>query len=162
MMVSPGPRRNSKLRRSQSTGCRKVRRHPAEIEDPLWWLGNKVSSTMNILVLCSYGRNRSAYLASFLKRRGYRHVEYGGVDIESHIAIVRKLAAADVVITVHGKIANALRKGFDLAGKRIVELDVDDSTTNLSGVRWTEFQKRHVYPKLEEQIERYLPLEASS
>src|SRR3989338_6583033 len=44
---------------------------------------------MKILIVCSYGRNRSKYLAEYLKGRGYQ-TDFAGISIKAEILISQK------------------------------------------------------------------------
>lgn len=115
-----------------------------------------------ILVLCTFGINRSRYLAEYLKSKGYNNVVYGGVQ-EDEDVVKEKIEGSDLIITVHPEVKDALDVHFDIGDRKVIELNVDDRTRNytangesLKGDEWTAFQEENVYPKLVEQIESIL------
>lgn len=116
---------------------------------------------MKVLVICSYGKNRSVFLKNYLTAHGYQ-AEAVGIRNEG----VRELVdASDVIITVHPQILEEVQKLTDLSNKKVISLNVEDrpeevllEKTPLDGEAWTRFQEEHVYPKLIEQIQKYLPL----
>ena len=70
-----------------------------------------------------------------------------------------------MVVVIHDSVADVVKQEFDISGKKLIELNVEDrpelvlaEKKTLDGEEWTRFQEEHVYPKLREQIERYLPL----
>jgi predicted protein tyrosine phosphatase len=123
---------------------------------------------MKILVLCAHGKNRSRYLAEYLSQKGY-DAEAAGVDQVDKEDVVRKINAADVVVSVNRSVRERLFKNFDLTGKRHIELEVEDRPEYvlskhkiLSGEDWIAFQEEYVYPELKRQMDKYLPLASSS
>jgi predicted protein tyrosine phosphatase len=120
---------------------------------------------MKILVLCSYGQNRSRYLAGYLSTKGHE-TEFDGVKNEDKGAVQEKIAWSDAVIAVTREIREKAQADFDLTGKKVFALDVDDrpqkiflSLPILTGDEWVEFQEQHVYPKLIEQANQILNLD---
>jgi len=119
---------------------------------------------MKILIMCTHGENRSRYLAEYLKRKGY-DADYAGVNQSNERELTRKIAGADIVITVHESVRDRLFERFNLTGKRHIELEVEDrpervlpECKQLSGEDWTAFQEAYVYPELKRQMHGYLPL----
>ena len=119
-------------------------------------------NAMNVLVLCTHGKNRSRYLAEYLSKKGYQ-TDFAGVRMLDATALREKIRWADVVITVHDIVREGLHD-IDFEGVRHIALDVEDRPEHadaggkqLDGEEWSAFQREHVYPKLEEQIERHLP-----
>ena len=120
---------------------------------------------MKILVLCSHGENRSRYLADYLRSKGYLYVDYSGVKVSDN-KTQKKIADADLLIVVHKKVMESLSQDFDISDKKIIALDVEDrpeevlpGKTRLDGEAWIAFQEKYVYPKLKEQIDRFIPFE---
>ena len=119
---------------------------------------------MKILVLCAYGRNRSRYVANYLSEKGYV-TNYDGVLNDESDIVQKKINEADVIVTVNKDVRDLLAGKFNCGGKRIIEIDVDDrpevvlsTGKQLSGDDWYRFQEEYVYPKLIEQIDKFLPL----
>ncbi len=119
---------------------------------------------MKILVLCAYGQNRSRYLAGYLSTKGHE-TDFDGVKNENKDAVQEKIDWSDMVIAVTRDIHDAAQADFDLEGKKVFALDVDDrphkiflSLPILTGDEWVEFQEQHVYPKLIEQANKVLGL----
>ncbi|MFH1253410.1 MAG: M23 family metallopeptidase [Candidatus Uhrbacteria bacterium] len=107
-----------------------------------------------ILVVCNYGKNRSKFLAEYLSRKGYE-TDFGGLQEN---LLQAKINWAEVVISVHEEIKKELLVNFDLTGKCLIELNTDDRPAEkLDGAEWTDFQNNLVYPKLIEQVDKYLP-----
>lgn len=120
---------------------------------------------MKILVFCSHGENRSRYLANYLRSKGYSDVNYSGVRAND-AKIQKKIDDADLLIVVHKKVLESLSQDFDISGKKIIELDVEDrpeevlpEKTKLDGDAWIMFQEKYVYLKLKEQIDGFIPFE---
>lgn len=119
---------------------------------------------MKILVLCAFGKNRSRHLAGYLKSLGY-DTDFAGT-IQNTESTQDKINEADILITVHPSVFNALEHNFYSEGKRIIKLDIEDrpemllsSKERLDGQNWINFQERFVYPEIEKQINEYLPFE---
>ena len=102
---------------------------------------------MNILVVCRFGQSRSVYLKQYLTEKGY-NAESAGIE-ENPESLRNKIDAADVIISVQSYIQNELKSSFDLSGKKLIALDVEDNTD----------QPVYTQKGLEEQIARFLPLE---
>ncbi len=120
---------------------------------------------MNILILCSYGKNRSRFLASYLYEQGYQQVDYDGVKHADPSIVQKKIDLADIIITVHPDVASALHEQFKIADQQVIELNVDDrpeiilpGQKDLDGKTWLSLQQGLVYPKLMEGLEKHLPL----
>jgi len=116
---------------------------------------------MTILTVCEFGMNRSRRLAEHLSSLGYNTL-YGGVR-EPRDVLQEKISTADVIISVHPKITEKLML-FDLGEKRIISLDVPDvyeqpGWNPSSAQNWMRARETSVYPKLIEQIDKYLPLQ---
>lgn len=115
---------------------------------------------MKILVLCTFGKNRSRFLAEYLLKKGYV-ADYAGVE-NAQAKTQAKIDACDVIVSVHPTVVKKLKSDFDLKGKKVIELDVDDRPQEvlclikpLQGDAWLEFQKRYVFSKLVEQIDKF-------
>ena len=120
---------------------------------------------MRILILCEHGKNRSRYLAAYFQEKGYAEVEFVGIRTADQSEIQRKIDYSDIVVVVHGSVADIVRQEFEISGKRLIELKVEDrpelalpERKTLDGEEWIRFQEEHVYPKLREQMKRHLPL----
>ena len=123
-----------------------------------------------ILVICTMGLNRSKYLASYLKNKGYR-TRYGGIgfgriDKRAHNPFKQEdIDWADTIIVVRKRHKPLLKKHYEVMGKRIIVLDVTDSRRRI-GKKFPElgklgfktFQKKWTYPRLRKTIKPYLPL----
>jgi hypothetical protein len=119
---------------------------------------------MNILVLCHFGQNRSRYLADYLMEEGYQDVQHAGIKDPDHAKMQKAIDQADIIITVSNHVRDSLRDQYQLQGKRIIDLQVEDRPEvvlpdhrQLDGNEWVEFQKNYVYPALKEQLSKYLP-----
>jgi len=115
---------------------------------------------MKILVLCSFGQNRSRIVAEHLRSRGY-DADFDGVE-NDHDAVQAKIDAADTIVTVHPMVKEKLIADFDVSGKRIIGLDVDDrpqcalsSKKAFAGDDWHKFQAERVYPDLIAQVDKH-------
>ncbi len=118
---------------------------------------------MNILIICTHGKNRSVVLQKFLLEKGYESITAGIRDDAGDLK--EKIHVADVIISVHPEIEKQIRERFNVSGKRIISLNVEDRPEYvlpegkpLSGQEWIDFQKKYVRNKLTEQLEKYLPL----
>lgn len=119
---------------------------------------------MNILIVCNWGKNRSSYLAQYLKQKGYA-VKYGGIFKESDNPITQdKVNWSDVLIFVQPQTKEDFEKQFKITEQKIAILDVEDRISvlapekeNISPEEWTQIQQERVYPELEKQIDKYLP-----
>jgi hypothetical protein len=118
---------------------------------------------MKVLVLCTHGKNRSRHLAEYLSIKGYE-ASYAGVGGGRTPELLRLIDEADVLVTVHPAVKESLQAS-DYDGKRLIELDVEDrpemahpDKRPLQGEEWIRFQELHVYPKLEKQVDKFLPL----
>jgi len=119
---------------------------------------------VNILIICNWGKNRSAYLAKYLEQKGYS-VKYGGIFKESDNPIIQdKVDWSDILVFVQPQTKKYFKKLFQVGDQKIIVLDVEDRMSflapekeNLSPEEWTQIQKEKVYPELEKQIDQYLP-----
>ena len=119
---------------------------------------------MNILIFCHFGLNRSQYLVQYLLEKGYRDVHSAGVKDPDHAKIQRAIDHADIIITVSHHVRDSLRDQYQLNGKRMIDLQVEDRPEvvlpdhrQLEGDDWLAFQQKYVYPALKEQLSSYLP-----
>ena len=129
-----------------------------------------------ILCICAKGRNRSRYLAGYLRRKGYS-TKFGGIDVKDEeigtygeIWKTRPINKkdvdwADVIIVVRKRLAPVLKKKFKIKGKRVIVLDVTDSKRlavledkSLAELDYLTFQKKWTSPKLRKAIKEHLPL----
>jgi predicted protein tyrosine phosphatase len=118
--------------------------------------------------VCAVGVNRSKYLASYLRRKGYS-TRYGGVDYREEGTYnplkQEDVDWADIIILVRKRLMPALRKKFKSKDKKIIVLDVTDSKeripeekSHLRNLSHEEFQKKWTYSELRKAIKPYLPL----
>jgi len=121
-----------------------------------------------ILCVCSMGRNRSKYLASYLKNKGYR-TRYGGIghgriDLDPDNPFNQEdVDWADIIIIVRKRHKPLLKKNYKIKGKKIIVLNVTDSR-RIVGEEYPEFkdldfetfQKIWTRPQLRKAIKPYL------
>lgn len=118
---------------------------------------NSLYYMKKILLICNWGRNRSKYLAEYLEQRGYA-CRFKGVHQRSDNRVSQNdVHWADTLVFVELGIKDVFETMF-LTDKKIVILNVDDRTEDISGNEWITFQHNNVYPKLKHQIEKHLPL----
>lgn len=114
-----------------------------------------------IAVVCAHGRNMSAYLKEHLHSLGYEDVNAIGVNNKSTDS-KRKLREAEVIICVHEEIQELLEENFTFSAERMICLDVseqpDANSKRTRGEEWMVYQREYVYPALETQIKKHLPL----
>lgn len=120
---------------------------------------------MQILVVCNYGKNRSAYLARYLQEQNYV-VQFGGIQASSDNPVTAEMVAwSDLVIFVQPQIRDAFLKIFPIQHQHLITLDVEDRVEFLKAKNpnqdWLSVQKEYVYPELRQQLEYYLPLRLS-
>ena len=119
---------------------------------------------MKLLIICNWGKNRSAYLASYLKEKGYL-VQYGGIYPESGNLITQEIVDwADILIFVKPQTREDFDKRFRKGAQKLITLDVEDRISvlapkkeDINDEEWTKIQQEMVYPKLKSQIDKYLP-----
>ena len=118
---------------------------------------------MNILVICSWGRNRSKYLAGYLEHKGYS-TRYRGANHKTDNQVNEDdIMWSEIIITVHSKVYKMLKERNYRITSPIIELDVDDrykeyfEGKEFTEEEWFGYQKNYVYPELEKQISKYLP-----
>ena len=129
-----------------------------------------MKSKLRVLCVCAQGRNRSRYLANYLRNLGYS-TSYGGVEaFLDKIGFGRELNQrqidwADVIITMRPRHAKELRANFKVRGKKIIRLNVTDSyrTVVMEHPKYAKFlgdnfHKKWTYPQLRKAIKSYLPL----
>lgn len=123
-----------------------------------------------ILCICLVGLNRSRYLASYLKNKGYK-TRYGGICrriIDCYVinSINQKdVDWADIIIVTRKKFKPRLKKRYKIKDKKIISLDVRDSKRyiikkypELKKLDFWALQKKWTYPQLRKAIKPYLPL----
>ncbi|MFH2097331.1 MAG: hypothetical protein ABII24_02180 [bacterium] len=118
----------------------------------------------NVLIVCSWGKNRSVYLASYLGQKGYP-VKYGGIYTESDNQITQELVDwANIVIFVQPQTKRDFEEQFRINKQKVIILDVEDRIAvlapekeNITPEEWTKIQQEKVYPELEKQIDKHLP-----
>ncbi len=117
------------------------------------------------------GRNRSKYLAEYLKEKGYA-TRYGGVgpcliDPEPTKPVNEEdFDWADLIITARKKHKPILVEKYNINENKIICLDVTDSKKFMSKIypefenmERKEFNEKWTYPQLRKEIEKYLPFE---
>ena len=123
-----------------------------------------------ILAICTMGLNRSKYLASYLKNKGYG-TRYGGigfgrVDKKAHKPFKQEdIDWADIIVVARKRHKPLLKKHYKVKGKKIITLDVSDSKRRigkkfptLGKLDFKTFQRKWTYPQLRKAIKPYLPL----
>lgn len=114
-----------------------------------------------IAVVCAHGRNMSAYLKEHLNGLGYQDVNAIGVNTKTADS-KRKIREAEVIVCVHEEIKDLLEENFTVNAERLICLDVTEQPETASkrtrGEEWIEYQREYVYPALEAQIKKHLPL----
>tara|TARA_Y100000296_G_scaffold24614_1_gene29038 strand:+ start:2972 stop:3361 length:390 start_codon:yes stop_codon:yes gene_type:complete len=123
-----------------------------------------------VLVVCSMGLNRSKYLASYLKNKGYS-TRYGGIGFgrineNAHNSFNQEdVNWADIIIVVRKKHKPLLKKHYKIKDKKVIVLDVTDSRRiigqkypKLNNLDFETFQKKWTRPQLRKAIKPYLPL----
>ena len=124
-----------------------------------------------ILCICAKGKNRSKYLARYLKSKGYK-TKYGGIDEGGDFrekiqkpATKKDIDWAEVIIIVRKRLLKIFKKKFKINNRRIIILDVTDSRrlipkrfAYLKEASNTKFQKTWTQPQLRKAIKPYLPI----
>jgi len=123
-----------------------------------------------ILTICTMGLNRSKYLASYLKNKGYK-TRYGGIgfgriDEKAHNPFKQEdIGWAEIIIVVRKRHKPLLKEHYKIKGKKIIVLDVSDSKRivckkfpELKKLSDWDFQRKWTYPQLRKAIKPYLPL----
>jgi len=125
---------------------------------------------MKVLCVCAKGVNRSKYLASYLRRKGYS-TKFGGVEGYKKGEEAPKPATqkdvdwADIIVIVRKRIVQKVKKKFKTRGKKVIVIDVTDSRrllpkefSYLKKASEKEFDKKWRRPQLRKAIKPYLPL----
>lgn len=123
-----------------------------------------MSNNEKVLIVCNWGKNRSAHLASYLDQKGYP-VKYGGIFPESENPLTQSMVNwANVLIFVQPQTRNDFDKDFHVGNQQVITLNVEDRISvlapekqNITPEEWTKIQQAKVYPELERQINSYLP-----
>lgn len=107
--------------------------------------------------------NRSKFLSEYLSEKGYETRYVGVQDGVEREVTQSDIDWARVVIAVTPDIAERLRQKWELNGRRLIVLNVNDWPPEWRGweddlKRWNEHQSQHTYPLLAKQIDEYLPL----
>ncbi len=123
-----------------------------------------------VLCVCTMGLNRSKYLSTYLKRKGYK-TKYGGIGpckIDSQPAnpvCPKDIEWADVIIAVRKKHESILKECYNIKGKKLIILEVTDSRKKISEIhpefkkmKQSIFNKKWTHPQLRKAIKPYLPL----
>ncbi len=124
---------------------------------------------LNVLALCSAGKNRSKYLAEYLRRQGYS-TKFRGLEPEKYpntkINGVKQKDVdwADVIITVRPRLKQVVKKKFKTGKRKIIGLDVSDSKrllpkefSHLKELDYISFQKKWTRPRLRKAIKPHMP-----
>jgi predicted protein tyrosine phosphatase len=124
-----------------------------------------------VLCVCARGRNRSRYLAKYLRRKGYS-TRAGGVepfadpDRPWNPISQKKVDWADLIILLEERLLPILKKDYDIGGKKLISFTVIDAPkwipdefAELRKLPKGEFNKVWTYPRLRKAIKEYLPLE---
>ena len=121
-----------------------------------------------ILVVCSKGRNRSKYLAGYLRRKGYL-TRNGGVEpyrskehkekYKSSLIKQEDVDWAEIIVVVRRRLVKILKKKFKIGKKKLIALNVTDSKksipkkyAHLKELDHKSFQKAWTYPQLRKAI----------
>ncbi|MFH1170920.1 MAG: hypothetical protein V1778_00040 [bacterium] len=117
---------------------------------------------MNILVVCHWGRNRSKYVAEYLRTKGYATDFAGILDETENQVTPTRMRWAEKILVVEPSIAKELKRQFPEEKNKIVSINVDDRTARpgvagLTGDEWTRHQEEVVYPNLLQAVDRLLP-----
>ena len=116
---------------------------------------------VDIVIVCSNGRNRSRFLKQHLYEKGFPSYAVG-VSGRSE-ATLRRLRNAKVIISVHPDIKEQLCEMHDLEGKKLITLDVEELTISsqkgkkMRGEDWLDYQRNTMRPELQRQINKHLP-----
>lgn len=127
----------------------------------------KSNSKPRILCICAVGTNRSKYLASYLRKKGYP-TRFGGVNYreEGKYNPLKQSDVhwADIIVIVRKNLVKIFNKKYKSPKKKIIILDVTDSKNripkefyHLTKLNHKEFQKKWTYPELRKAIQPYLP-----
>lgn len=128
-------------------------------------MNDKNNKKPNILCICAVGLNRSKYLATYLKNKGYR-TRYGGVECQGlgceNLINQKDVDWADVIIIIRKRLEPIFREKFRAEGKKIFVLDVTDSQ-NLAPDKFKqleseEFQRQWTRPQLRKAVRECLKL----
>jgi predicted protein tyrosine phosphatase len=120
---------------------------------------------MNILIICNWGKNRSSYLALYLQQKGYE-VKFGGVYYEGYNQITQNTVDwSKAIIFIQPQIKKDFLKRLRINNQKIITLNIEDRMSvlapdknELTEKEWNRIQQKYVYPELERQIEKHLPI----
>ena len=122
-----------------------------------------------ILCICAYGRNRSKYLAKYLKRKGYQ-TRFAGMEIDEKNPVNQKLITqndidwADLIIFVKPRLEQLFKEKYKFNKKTItikvtdVKELIPEEFAHLRKLPEKEFQKKWTYTQLRRAIKKYMPL----
>lgn len=125
---------------------------------------------LKVLCVCARGRNRSKYLANYLKRKGYSTRAGGSQPFKDPNKPWNPISQedidwADVIIVMRKWILELIQKNFKIKNKKIIQLEVTDvprlipeEFNHLRELDKKEFNKKWTYPQLRKAIKPYLPL----
>lgn len=132
----------------------------------LYWLS--VKKRKNVLCVCAHGKNRSRYLAEYLRKKGYS-TKYGGVNCgkceDCNLLMKEEVEWADIIIIARKNLVSRFRQMYHPKGKKLIVLDVTDSRKVASDkkhdflkMEYPMFKEDYVEPHLRKAIKPYLPL----
>ncbi len=121
---------------------------------------------MKILCVCLDGKNRSRYLAEYLKEKGHSTL-FGGVKEGAVKPLLQEdINNVNLIIVVREYIKKMLEEKYNTQNKRIITLEVPDVTREYDDKAIEVFEKygeerfqiEYVRPNIRKQIEKHLPL----
>jgi|SRR3989344_1136596 len=121
---------------------------------------------MKVLCVCLEGKNRSTYLAKYLKRKGY-FTSFGGAKENAEKPILQKdVDNADLIIVARKWIKEILEKRYNIKNKKLIVLEVPDVAREYGNKAIELFEKygeemfqvKYVRPNLRKQIKKHFPL----
>ena len=120
---------------------------------------------MKLLIVCNWGKNRSQYLADYLQQKGYEAKAGGILSGNDNMITQEMVDAAETIIFVQPKIKADFLKLFQTDSQQLLALDVEDrldiiapDKKEITDAQWLQLQQQLVYPELEKQMQKYLPL----
>ena len=126
---------------------------------------------LKVLCVCARGRNRSKYLAQYLRRKGYSTTHGGVQPFKDPLRPWRpvnqkQIDDAEVIIVMRDWILSLLREDYSLKNKKIIQLEITDvprlipeEFKEFRKLKKKEFNRKWTYPQLRKAIKPYLPLE---
>lgn len=119
---------------------------------------------IKVLIICSHGINRSKYLASYLKGKGYL-TRFGGIKEGAENPLKEKyIEWADIIVFAKKKHLNLFEEKYPDVRKKSIILGVSDSPETVAkefpDFKWDvkdNFHKVWTYPQLRKSIKQHLP-----